>query len=92
MWPSEKLKQISDAKQQIVTGSLTIWNARLESLANAGNLNAALEELLSPVEAVARRRGGPVINRRCPITNVCSATRQAGELAGLSSTSIEDSD
>ena len=49
----EKLQEVFKAKQQIVEGSLTIWNARLETLAQAGDLKGLLDQMKSPVEPVA---------------------------------------
>lgn len=46
----EKIEEIKKAKSQIVEGSLTIWNARLEALERAGNIKGALDQMISPVE------------------------------------------
>ena len=50
MIDESKLKEVQGAKKQIVEGSLIIWNARLESLVQSGDLKGALQHLHSPVE------------------------------------------
>lgn len=44
------LEEIKKAKAKVVEGQLTIWNARLESLVDAGNLQAVLDHMTSPIE------------------------------------------
>lgn len=46
----ENLEEIKKAKSKIVEGALTIWNARLEALVRAGDIRAALNQMISPVE------------------------------------------
>jgi len=46
----EKIEDIKKAKAQIVQGSLTIWNARLDALQSAGDIKGALEQMISPAE------------------------------------------
>jgi hypothetical protein len=50
MLREDRAKQVMDAKRQIVEGSLTIWNARLDMLMQSGNSNAIHNLLKSPVE------------------------------------------
>ncbi len=47
----EKMEEIKKAKAQIVNGSLTIWNARLDALTSAGNLAGALDHLNRTAES-----------------------------------------
>lgn len=47
----EKIEEIKKAKSQIIEGSLTIWNARLDALSRAGDIKGALNQLVSPIEA-----------------------------------------
>ena len=47
----EKLDEIKKAKAQIVEGSLTIWNARLEALERVGDIKGVLDHMISPTEA-----------------------------------------
>jgi hypothetical protein len=47
----DKVEEIKKAKSQIVQGSLTIWNARLDALQRSGDLYGALEQLITPAEA-----------------------------------------
>ena len=47
----EKIEEIKKAKAQIVEGSLTIWNARLEALERMGDITRALDQMISPAEA-----------------------------------------
>jgi hypothetical protein len=47
----DKIEEIKKAKSQIVEGSLTIWNARLDALNRAGDMKGALDQLVSPIEA-----------------------------------------
>ncbi len=49
----EQLKQIVDAKRQILEGATEIWNARLEILRQAGDYKGMLDHLDTPVEQVA---------------------------------------
>lgn len=49
----EKIDDIKKAKAQIVEGSLTIWNARLDVLQRSGDIKGALEQMVSPIEKVA---------------------------------------
>ncbi len=44
------LDVVKKAKGQILEGSLTIWNARLEALIETGDVRAAIDHLRSPVE------------------------------------------
>ena len=46
----DTLEKVKAAKKQIVDGSLTIWNARLEAYAKTGDLTSALAELKNPIE------------------------------------------
>lgn len=46
----ERLDEIFKAKQQIVEGSLTIWNERLTALVQSGDVKGALDAMLAPVE------------------------------------------
>ncbi|MGX9728943.1 MAG: hypothetical protein ACTFAK_16995 [Candidatus Electronema sp. VV] len=46
----EKLRELVEAKKKILEGSLTIWNARLETHVTAGNYEKMLEVLKSAVE------------------------------------------
>ncbi len=46
----EKIEEVKKAKAQIVEGSLTIWNARLDALQRVGDIRGALEHLVSPIE------------------------------------------
>lgn len=49
----EKIEDVKKAKTQIVEGSLTIWNARLDILQRMGDIKGALSQLVSPIERVA---------------------------------------
>jgi hypothetical protein len=42
--------KVYEAKQRVVEGALTIWNARLEALIEVGDIRAAIDHLKSPVE------------------------------------------
>ncbi len=46
----ENIDEIKKAKAQIVEGSLTIWNARLDALARTGDVKGALAQLRMPAE------------------------------------------
>ncbi len=46
----EKIEEIRKAKNQIVDGSLTIWNSRLDALIKAGDIRGAIDHIGSPVE------------------------------------------
>jgi hypothetical protein len=50
MIQKEKLDEIFKAKQQIVEGSLTIWNERLTALVQSGDVKGVLDSMLAPVE------------------------------------------
>lgn len=50
MVQKERLSEILKAKQQIVEGSLTIWNERLTALVQSGDVKGALDQLLAPAE------------------------------------------
>ncbi len=47
----EKIEDIKKAKAQIVEGSLTIWNARLDAFQRTGDIKSTLEQMVSPAEA-----------------------------------------
>lgn len=47
----EKLDALGSAKEQIVRGSLTIWNERLAAMVQSGDLRAALAQMVSPIES-----------------------------------------
>jgi hypothetical protein len=59
------VKGIIDAKKKVAEGALTIWNSRLELLANAGNLRDILDAIESPIDLVA---GNSDCNRNCGCT------------------------
>ncbi len=44
------LEEVKKAKAQIIEGSLTLWNTRLEALQKTGNIKDLLQHLGSPVE------------------------------------------
>ncbi len=44
------IEAVKKAKAQVVEGSLTIWNARLEAMMGAGDLAGAVSHLHSPIE------------------------------------------
>ena len=46
----EQLDEVKKAKAQIVEGSLTIWNARLDAMVKSGDLKRAIDEMLTPIE------------------------------------------
>ncbi len=46
----ERVDEVKKAKAQIVEGSLTIWNARLDTMVRAGDLRSALAHVVSPIE------------------------------------------
>lgn len=46
----EKWEECKAAKAKIVEGSLTIWNARLDSLVQTGDIKAILNQLVNPAE------------------------------------------
>ncbi|ADQ14457.1 hypothetical protein [Halanaerobium hydrogeniformans] len=54
----KKLQDIKEAKKKIVEGSLTIWNARLDALAERGNIRDLINYI-----------GGPVVDDSW--TNIC---------------------
>ena len=58
---------VRKAKEQILEGSLTIWNARLEALVEIGDVRAAIDHLKSPVEW----------GDNCPCGNNCSCGSRA---------------
>lgn len=46
----ENIEEVKKAKEKIVEGSLTIWNARLDALIRAGDVRGVLVHMTSPVE------------------------------------------
>lgn len=46
----DNINEVKAAKAKIVEGSLTIWNARLDSYLKSGDTNSAINHLKSPVE------------------------------------------
>lgn len=50
MLSKERLGEIVGAKRQIVEGSMTLWNARLEALIAAGDMRGALAQMLRAAE------------------------------------------
>jgi hypothetical protein len=69
MVQKDRVDEIFRAKQQVVAGSLTIWNERLTALVNAGDLTGALDQMVSPAELIA------------DVTNNCGCNVQCGSLA-----------
>ncbi len=58
------LEKVMEAKRKIVEGSLTIWNARLETLAKAGDYREVLQAAASAIET-GEGNGCPC-NGNCP--------------------------
>ena len=46
---SKRMDEIVAAKKTMIAGQLTLWNARLESLAEAGDTKAAIDALANPL-------------------------------------------
>jgi len=53
MLREDQLKAIETAKRQISEGSLVIWQARLQTVNNSGDLRAVLDALSSPLDRIA---------------------------------------
>ena len=58
------LEKVIEAKRKIVEGSLTIWNARLETVAKAGDYREVLQAAMSAIET-GEGNGCPC-NGNCP--------------------------
>lgn len=50
MLEKDRLGDVFKAKAQIVKGSLTIWNIRLETLINLGDRDGVLDHMRTPGE------------------------------------------
>jgi hypothetical protein len=72
----EKMSELVGAKKQILDGSLTIWNARLDALMNVGEMEDVFDHLQSPVELLADNCG-------CGNNCKCSAARALSEPVSL---------
>jgi hypothetical protein len=72
----ENVEKAAKAKQQIVEGSLVIWNTRLETLVDTGDVKAALDQLRSPIEDVA------------DVANNCGCNVQCGAAAEFAPPSV----
>ncbi|CEA13201.1 hypothetical protein [Methanobacterium formicicum] len=57
MFDEKKTKEILEAKRNIVEGSLTIWNARMEVLRTTGDIQGFLTHIATPIEPVADGSG-----------------------------------
>ncbi len=66
---ADELKRAEEAKRKILDGAETLWNSRLELLANAGDLRALLSHLTSPVE---------VAGDNCSCNSGCGALGPGG--------------
>lgn len=71
MFEQDKLQEVITAKQEIVKGSLTIWNARLEAFMRAGDFGGFLSQMIRAVEGD--------INVGCNVgCNSCGGTGGSG--------------
>ena len=43
----KNIEEVKKAKKQVVDGSLTIWNARLDAFVQAGDLKSTLDQLIT---------------------------------------------
>lgn len=72
MLSKEKLQEVIQAKEEIVKGSLTIWNVRLETLIQIGDRHGVLEAMRKPAEIAE-------INGSCNVgCNSCGGSGGSG--------------
>lgn len=66
-----KVADVKAAKAKMVEGALTIWNARLDAMLEAGNVQGAIDHMAAPAE--------DVINN-CDCNTSCGGVTPPGEL------------
>ncbi len=57
MFDQKRIAELVKAKANIIEGSQSIWNVRLETLVRNGSLRDVLDHLKSPIEDVANNCG-----------------------------------
>jgi hypothetical protein len=73
------VKAVVDAKRQIVEGSLTLWNARLDAIIATGDAKAALEQIRAPIEDRIDNCGCNVQCGAAQFDRLSPISRMAGE-------------
>jgi len=67
----KQVKEIKDAKQKVVEGSLTLWNARFDALKEAG-YTVELINHIAWTDICGCGGGSPVCFCNCPPVKKCS--------------------
>ncbi len=72
----ENISEVRKAKEQILQGSLTIWNARLDALVQTGDAGAAIDHLITSCDGDQCNCGcGGMIDPGMFVSQPAKATR-----------------